>query len=119
MHHKLMKLKAKKCLFRSGTPVALWGFNAINGQPESRMMKGQLPIEIATKPSTEVEENFSAMLNLLADALADQFIAQARTEVASRLGIDASLLEREHNRIAIKNVGDIRSHPMVAGGNQT
>ncbi|MEO5334308.1 MAG: hypothetical protein H7839_20020 [Magnetococcus sp. YQC-5] len=103
---------------KDGTPVALWGFNAIHGQRESRVMKGQLPIEIATKPSTEVEVNFSAMLNVMADALADQFIAQAKAEVAARLGIDEGLLERGQNRIAIKNVGDIKSHPMVAGGNQ-
>ena len=62
-------------------------------------MKGRLPIEITTTPSEEVERNFSKMLDTLAEALADQFIAQARTEVAAKLGVAEDKLHRQPDRI--------------------
>ena len=62
-------------------------------------MKGRLPIEITSTPSEEVERNFSNMLDALAEALADQFIAQARTEVAAKLGVAEDKLHRQPDRI--------------------
>jgi hypothetical protein len=62
-------------------------------------MKGHLPIEIATTASVDVEQSFAEMLDALAAALADQFISQARLEVAAKLGVGENILHRETDQI--------------------
>lgn len=67
-------------------------------------MKGCLPIEISTIPSEELGQNFSKMLDALADALADQFIAKAKREVAERLGVDEESLSARPDLINIRKI---------------
>ena len=67
-------------------------------------MKGRLPIEISTVPSEEVERLFSQMLDGLADALADQFIAQARLEVARNLGVEEDSLGGQPEKIDLSKM---------------
>ncbi len=43
------------------------------------------------------------MLDALAEALADQFIAQARMEVAEQLGVEEGSLHRQPARINLKD----------------
>jgi hypothetical protein len=62
-------------------------------------MKGQLPIEIISAQHVEAEKDLPDMLDALADALADQFIAKARQEVAKKLGIKEEKLHQEPARI--------------------
>jgi hypothetical protein len=62
-------------------------------------MKGHLPIEIATTANVEVEQSFTEMFDALAEALADQFISQARSEVAAKLGVDENILHRKPDQI--------------------
>ena len=71
-------------------------------------MKGRLPIEITSTPSEEVERNFSNMLDALAEALADQFIAQARTEVAAKLGMAEDKLHRQPDRVNLEDAMAMR-----------
>lgn len=68
-------------------------------------MKGRLPIEITTSPSAKVEQDFSKMLNTLAEALADRFIAQARAEVAKKLGVDEGRLHSRPPEIQLTETG--------------
>jgi hypothetical protein len=62
-------------------------------------MKGQLPIEIISEQCIEVERDLPDMLDALAEALADQFIAQARQEVAEKLGVKEETLHQEPDKI--------------------
>ena len=70
-------------------------------------MKGRLPIDISAVPCEEVERLLPQLLDTLADALADQCIAQARLEVAERLGIDEKQLGGRLNRINLSDMMEL------------
>jgi len=50
---------------------------------------------IVLEPDPDAHRAWDRALDLLADAIAEQLIAEARAEVARELGLDQSALERE------------------------
>ena len=58
-------------------------------------MKPRLHIEVVPLPRPDADRELDAALDLLASALADLSIAQARAEVAVELGVAPETLDRE------------------------
>ena len=63
-------------------------------------MNPQLKLEVIYVPHSDAEREVAEALDALADALADQFIARARTEVARERGVAEEAIGREHGHVA-------------------
>lgn len=61
-------------------------------------MAEQLQIEVVRVPRPEAEREIARGLDLLAEGLADLYIARARSEVARELGVAEEAIDREHGR---------------------
>ena len=59
------------------------------------MNRPALTIRAIPVPREGAERAFDAALDLLAEALAEQIIADARAEVAGRLGVSPDAIDRE------------------------
>lgn len=59
-----------------------------------RPRKPNLEIEVVSVPDPDHEEHLNGMLKVLADALADRLIAQARQQVADEVGVRPEELDR-------------------------
>jgi hypothetical protein len=55
-----------------------------------------LTIRAIPVPREGAERSFHAAIDILAEALAQQIIADARAEVAARLGVAPDAIDREH-----------------------
>lgn len=65
----------------------------------SRPHRHQLSVRVVPVPDGRAAESFDRVLDLLADAIADLAIVEARQEVAGRLGLDADSLDRERRAL--------------------
>lgn len=63
-------------------------------------MKSRLTIEVTTVPTADYDRLLDEALDALADALAERFIANARAQVAARLGVSPDSIDRERGRDA-------------------
>lgn len=63
----------------------------------SRPRRQPLTVRVVHVPDPDADASFDRVLDLLADAIADLAIAEARAEVASRLGVDADRINREQS----------------------
>ncbi len=63
-------------------------------------MKPRLRIEVVPLPTPNAQRELDACLDVLADALADRLIAQARADIAQELGVDEARIDREAGREA-------------------
>ena len=50
---------------------------------------------IRFEPDPEAQRSYDAALDLIADAIAEQLINEARAEIAAELGLDAGSMHRE------------------------
>lgn len=65
----------------------------------SRPQRQPLTIRVVHVPDPDAAATFDRVLDLLADALADLAIAEARAEVAARLGVDPERINREQGEL--------------------
>ena len=72
-----------------------------------RVKRKPLSIHLVPVPREEAERNLREAVELLADALADQILAEARAEVAAELGREPTQLDRE---------ADVSLTAMLGGG---
>ena len=72
-----------------------------------RVKRKPLSIRLVPVPREEAERNLREAVELLADALADQILAEARAEVAAELGRAPAQLDRE---------ADVSLTAMLGGG---
>ena len=69
-------------------------------------VKPEWKVQLVPIPRAEATRAFDQILDLLADALAEQLIADARAEVAVKLGKDPRSIDREHSRETSRAVAD-------------
>lgn len=65
----------------------------------SRPRRLQLSVRVVPVRDAHAAESFDRVLDLLADAIADLAIVEARQEVAGRLGLDPDALDRERREL--------------------
>lgn len=63
-------------------------------------MKQVLRVEVVAIPSADAERNWKSILDILADAFAQQILAEARAAAAAELGISPSELEPDGDDVA-------------------
>lgn len=63
-------------------------------------MKPNLTIRAIAVPAEDARRSFRHAIGLLADALADAAIAEARAQVAAELGAAPDAIDRERGRLA-------------------
>lgn len=71
-------------------------------------MKPRLQVEVIPVPTADYERLVDEALDALADALAEQFIAKARAQVAAELGVDPDDIDRERGRDAAEALAVLR-----------
>ncbi len=64
------------------------------------MKKSRLTFRAIPVPREDAERRFRHACALLAEGLADLFIAEARAEVAADLGVDPERIDREDGRLS-------------------
>lgn len=80
----------------------------------SRPRRDPLTARVVCVPCPDAEASARRAFDLLADALAEQAIAEARAEVAQRRGLDVAVLERRE--AARLDDEDRRALAALAGG---
>lgn len=65
----------------------------------SRPRRHTLSVRVVHVADPQAAASFDRVLDLLADAIADLAIDEARREVAARLGLDADTLDRERREL--------------------
>jgi hypothetical protein len=63
-------------------------------------VKQRLRIEVVPAPTPDAQRELDACLDVLAEALADRLIDQARAAIAQELGVDEARIDREAGREA-------------------
>lgn len=64
-----------------------------------RVRREPLTVSVVLVPSEDGAERRERFLRLVGEALADVVIAEARAEVAARLGVEASAIDREARQL--------------------
>lgn len=75
----------------------------------------QLTARIVLVPHAQAEEHRRAAVQLLARALADKVITDARAEVAARLGVSPDSIDRERGRLADDDLAFLDALTALAG----
>lgn len=65
----------------------------------SRPKRQPLSVRVVYVHDPDADATFDRVLDLLADAIADLAIAEARAEVAARLGVDPETINREQGQL--------------------
>lgn len=61
-------------------------------------MRKRLRLAFVPVPCADFELRVQATISLMADVFADRFIAEARAEVAARLGVPEEQVDRERHK---------------------
>ena len=78
-------------------------------------MKHKLTIRAIFVPREDAERSMKCAIGLLADALAELAISEARAEVAASLGVNPEQIDREQGRLAEEAEALMQAPGLVRG----